>query len=678
MTSVRTITAHRLKMRELGYKPIPVNGKKPGLPEWPKLDADEATIKTWPVKRPLEKNTGALTKNMSVIDTDIIDAEAVDRIEALIRERFGDKGQLLRRVGNPPKCAYPFKTSEPFEKKILRVYPPGMPRPEKLKDVQKIEILGDGQQVVVDGIHPDTKKPYAWSGGEPWTVPHDALPELTAEAADAFLTDARALLVSLGWNIWKEEPNEKATQDDEGFYPLIVELAIKVWGEPTARSGGDYRFGTHGSKSVSARTGVWFDFENNTGGGIRDLMKLVSDSKSADIAVNFRATPYEWTDPTKIPRRQWLYLPHYIREFLSLVFSSGGKGKSSLLIVEALAMVTGKSLLNVAPEKKLRVWYWNGEDPQLELQRRFAAAIKHYGLRPEDIGDRLFIDSGRTLPIVIAEEGKYSSGTFVCEPLIKKVITTLRDNQIDVLIIDPFVSCHRVSENDNSAIDRVAKSWARIAEEAHCSIMAAHHNRKSGGEAATVDDGRGASALRDGGRTARIVNTMTTAEAERAKITRREQGYYFRADIGKFNITPPPETADWFKFVSVDLGNNHEGWMSGGDQVGVVTPFTYPVAADELPTITTASIVAAQSAIKAGGPWRYDSRSKKQPWVGIPIAGALGVDLLNKLGRRAIVDLISDWLGAGVLKQVNGHDERYEVRSYVEAGADPVVPSTTG
>lgn len=29
MTSVRTITAHRLKMRELGYKPIPVNGKSP-------------------------------------------------------------------------------------------------------------------------------------------------------------------------------------------------------------------------------------------------------------------------------------------------------------------------------------------------------------------------------------------------------------------------------------------------------------------------------------------------------------------------------------------------------------------------------------------------------------------------------------------------------------------------
>ena len=72
-----------------------------------------------------------------------------------------------------------------------------------------------------------------------------------------------------------------------------------------------------------------------------------------------------------------------------------------------------------------------------------------------------------------------------------------------VVIVDPFVSCHRVNENDNSAIERVAKSWARVAEETNCSVMAAHHNRKTGSEGATVDDGRGASALRDAARTAR-------------------------------------------------------------------------------------------------------------------------------------------------------------------------------
>ena len=59
--------------------------------------------------------------------------------------------------------------------------------------------------------------------------------------------------------------------------------------------------------------------------------------------------------------------------------------------------------------------------------------------------------------------------------------------------------------------------------------------------------------MRDAARTARTINTMTDLEAEKAEIERREQGYYFRADVGKANLTPPAEYADWFKLVSVDL-----------------------------------------------------------------------------------------------------------------------------
>ena len=31
----------------------------------------------------------------------------------------------------------------------------------------KIEVLCNGQQVVVDGVHPDTHRPYTWHGGRP-------------------------------------------------------------------------------------------------------------------------------------------------------------------------------------------------------------------------------------------------------------------------------------------------------------------------------------------------------------------------------------------------------------------------------------------------------------------------------------------------------------------------------
>lgn len=376
------------------------------------------------------------------------------------------------------------------------------------------------------------------------------------------------------------------------------------------------------------------------------------------------ATPYACVDPSKIPQRQWLYKPHYIRKFLSATFSTGGVGKSSLIIAEVLAMVSDKQLLEVWPSQMLRAWYWNGEDPMEELDRRFAAAAKHYALKSEDIGDRLFVDSGRTMPIIIAEDTR--TGTQIAQPVIQQVVTTLIEKQIDALIIDPFVSCHRVAENDNTAIERVAKSWAHIAEAANCSIMLVHHVRKTGGESVTVEDGRGASALLAAARTARTLNSMTMREGADAEIVESERRLHFRADIGKANLTRPAEQADWFKLVSVDLQNNEVGF--GGDEVGVVTPWAYPQV-DEV-KLTVFDLAKVKDAIKAGGPWRADAQAKNEPWVGIPVAQALGRDLLRKTDKRAVAKLVKDWLATGVLKLIYGKDTGRKDRSYVEVALD--------
>ena len=254
------------------------------------------------------------------------------------------------------------------------------------------------------------------------------------------------------------------------------------------------------------------------------------------------ATPFVWTDPSKIPLREWLYRPHYIRLFLSLLVAQGGVGKTAKIIAECLAMVTGKPTLGVTPERVLRVWYWNGEDPFDELQRRIAACCKHHSIAEEDIGDRLFVDSGRTLPIVIASGDK--AGTKVAEPVIEGVIGTLLANKIDVLVVDPFVACHHVPENDNTGIEIVAKSWAHIAEAANCSIMLVHHVRKTYGEDATIEDSRGASALVAAVRTARTLNVMSKKEAEDMGIDPAKRRQYFRSDNGKSNMAVRPEGAD--------------------------------------------------------------------------------------------------------------------------------------
>jgi hypothetical protein len=75
----------------------------------------------------------------------------------------------------------------------------------------------------------------------------------------------------------------------------------------------------------------------------------------------------------------------------------------------------------------MRVWYWNGEDPLDEIQKRVAAAMKLHKITEADLGGRLFVDSGRDMPIKVAEIGTRGNGTTIAVPTIKGVIETLRE-----------------------------------------------------------------------------------------------------------------------------------------------------------------------------------------------------------------------------------------------------------
>ena len=120
--------------------------------------------------------------------------------------------------------------------------------------------------------------------------------------------------------------------------------------------------------------------------------------------VSIAASPFRWIDPTMIPPRPWIYGHHYVRQFLSVTVSPGGVGKSGLVLVEALAIATGRPLLGLVPAESTPYWYWNGEDPLEELQRRVMAAAMHFGVERHQLEGRLFLDSGRRMPIILATQ----------------------------------------------------------------------------------------------------------------------------------------------------------------------------------------------------------------------------------------------------------------------------------
>ncbi len=374
------------------------------------------------------------------------------------------------------------------------------------------------------------------------------------------------------------------------------------------------------------------------GGDVEEPRKLV-------------ASPFVWRAEADIPARRWLYGKHLLRKFLSLDIAAGGVGKSSVKIVDALAMTTGRNLYGKAlPEGPLSVWIYNLEDPAEETERRLHAAAKYFHIRPEEIGNRLYVDSGRDQRCVIAEET--DGGARIIRPVTEALIEEIKARSIDVLILDPFVSSHEVSENDNRAIDLVAKEWGRIADVCDCSINLVHHVRKQNGQEANADSARGAKSLTDAARSVVVYNRMTKEEGEQAGIKPELVGFYFRAQNDKANLSPP-DAAEWYRMNNVDLDN--------GDEVGVAASWSWPDAFDGISLHKTKEV---QRAV-AEGDWREDVRSRDK-WVGNIIAEVLAMDPEDD--RKRITRIVKEWVKNGVLRVVENDVGHRKTAKFVEVG----------
>jgi hypothetical protein len=219
--------------------------------------------------------------------------------------------------------------------------------------------------------------------------------------------------------------------------------------------------------------------------------EIVRDLPPAAVQ-RIAATPFTVRDPATLAVRDILYGRHLIRKYVSGLVGISGGGKSTVSMAETFARVSGKPLLGVPVRTPLRCWSINLEDPRDEIERRAQATCLHYGLTAEDISDRLFLDSGRDQPVVVART--LAGGTKIMEPVVESIIAEIKARDIDVLTIDPFVSSHEVPENDNGAIDLVIKKACR-ARRLRCGTGASSaqdRRRRAHG-------GRGARRWRSGG-----------------------------------------------------------------------------------------------------------------------------------------------------------------------------------
>lgn len=166
-----------------GYMPVPVEAGQKAI-----------RIKGWESK-PFTADDFTGDKSVGIrcgdgglafMDIDVYDAKIAAEIAAEWTRRF-PSDQWLQRTGMEPKTGFLFRLPEPLKKIKVHIAKTGAEPGNKKSG---LEMLGEGQQFVAFGIHPDTGKPYRWHGENPTGIfcAMDDLPVVTEEQVREFMT----------------------------------------------------------------------------------------------------------------------------------------------------------------------------------------------------------------------------------------------------------------------------------------------------------------------------------------------------------------------------------------------------------------------------------------------------------------------------------------------------------
>lgn len=266
---------------------------------------------------------------------------------------------------------------------------------------------------------------------------------------------------------------------------------------------------------------------------------------------------------SKLKPRDWLLGFRYLKGYTTITVAPGGSGKSTLAILEGLSVASGKKLTHNRVKRKGAVWVYNTEDPFEELDRRILAAAKHHGLSRADLSNFYYSSAYENPMILVAYDDK--KRPVKNEPLIESLIKDITDRGVTLFIVDPFVECHLVSENDNGAVNMVMRVFRYIAFKTGCAISVVHHVSKGTTDThGNVDRARGASALASAARIAHTFYSMSPKEAKLYGILSDRADWYARLDNAKANLSPPGAPTEWYEKKSVDL------WINNPETVGTL------------------------------------------------------------------------------------------------------------
>lgn len=346
--------------------------------------------------------------------------------------------------------------------------------------------------------------------------------------------------------------------------------------------------------------------------------------------------------------RPWIYGHLLLRGAVTLLVAPGGTGKTALTTAITLACASGKDLMAAKPHRPLTVVNIALEESEEEMQRRFAAALLHFEVHPDDITGRVLVhdarESGFQIAVVDPDTGQPAR-----LPAFDAFKESLRFVSCDVLTIDPLALCHGLEENNNAHMAFLIRLFNEIALMLDCAVLIVHHTRK-GAIAGDPDGIRGAGALINHARIAIGLMPMDDDEASKLNVLSLDRKRTLRLDDLKRNYSPKGSDAIWFQLESVPLGNATPDYPFG-DSVQVPVLWSAPLAKSV--KVSPELAVAIIDTIGAGisnehGPERYSvapaAKTRAAFKVAIKVAAEMGQPINEQDAKKLVNDMVRDQL----------------------------------
>ena len=494
------------------------------------------------------------------LDIDVTDPAIASAIVGLARDKLA---AVMPRVGRAPKATFLLRAAlcaEGLRKKTLAFTAPDGTR-------HAVELLTEGQQTVVAGIHPRTMQPYAWPDGEPESI--DTLPTVTEAQLDGFFEDMATVLDMFGAGAVEAASGaagDRAATDQ----PALLAPPGAALGEALAsiRNTGDrdaWIAMGHRVKAAGGDVGQWEEWSNRWAGPPEDsdaLARLWDGFRPPFAAgwphIEREARAAGWhgsamldfadvappgvapagpgkmfgklrvltlTDAAASPPRRYLLRGLIAEGELSQWWGAPKSGKSFLLLRVAYGLALGNRMWN-RRARPCRVLYVTAEGMG-GFPNRLEALKRKLG----DAGDDFrFIAQ----PVQI---GPPSTD-------LAAVIAAAKDMRADLVVLDTLARTFGTGdENTAQDMGRFIANVDRLREESGAHVAIIHHGKKDG------KDARGSGAL--GGAADLIVKIekgavgqVSTATVENAKDDADGDALAFRLEVVAIGVDDEGEAVN--------------------------------------------------------------------------------------------------------------------------------------